>query len=121
MKVLVCGGRKFTSRAAVFAALDFFRNNRGMDHMVCGGCRGADKLAIMWAQERAIPYTVYPAEWSQTWYAWKIASLRRNQKMLDAEKPDVVYAFPGGRGTNDMKTRARGAGVEIVEWSKLNG
>lgn len=30
-------------------------------------------------------------------------------------KPDLVVAFPGGRGTADMVQRARAAGVEVLE------
>jgi hypothetical protein len=35
--------------------------------------------------------------------------------MLDEGKPDLVIAFPGGRGTADMVKKARRAGVEVVE------
>lgn len=37
----------------------------------------------------------------------------RNQHMLDIGKPDVVLAFPGGRGTEDMIRRAEKAGVPV--------
>jgi len=39
----------------------------------------------------------------------------RNQEMLDQGRPNMVVAFPGGRGTADMVRRARGAGVEVIE------
>jgi len=29
--------------------------------------------------------------------------------------PDIVVAFPGGRGTSDMRIRAKVAGVRLVE------
>jgi UDP-N-acetylmuramoylalanine-D-glutamate ligase len=35
--------------------------------------------------------------------------------MLDVGKPDLVVAFPGGRGTADMVRRAKEAGVEVIE------
>jgi hypothetical protein len=35
--------------------------------------------------------------------------------MLDDGKPELVVAFPGGRGTADMMRRAREAGVEVIE------
>jgi hypothetical protein len=35
--------------------------------------------------------------------------------MLDEFRPDVVLAFPGGRGTADMVHRAIAAGVRVVE------
>jgi len=33
--------------------------------------------------------------------------------------PDLVLAFPGGRGTADMVSRARKAGVRVVEIATL--
>ena len=35
--------------------------------------------------------------------------------MLDDGKPDMVVAFPGGRGTEDMMRRARNAGIRVIE------
>ena len=33
--------------------------------------------------------------------------------MIDRGKPDLVIAFPGGRGTEDMVTRAERAGIPV--------
>jgi len=33
--------------------------------------------------------------------------------MIDEGKPDLVLAFPGGRGTDDMVRRAEKAGIEV--------
>jgi hypothetical protein len=41
--------------------------------------------------------------------------------MLDEGTPDMVVAFPGGRGTADMKMRARLAGVEVIEAAAQTG
>ena len=38
----------------------------------------------------------------------------RNQRMLDEGKPDLVVAFPGGKGTNGMIDLARNAGVRVI-------
>ena len=37
----------------------------------------------------------------------------RNQEMLDKGKPDLVIAFPGGKGTADMVGRALRTGVFV--------
>jgi hypothetical protein len=34
--------------------------------------------------------------------------------MLDEGKPDLVVAFPGGRGTADMVSVARAKGIEVI-------
>jgi hypothetical protein len=41
--------------------------------------------------------------------------------MLDEGRPDVVVAFPGGRGTADMMMRAGSAGVEVIEAASQTG
>jgi hypothetical protein len=38
----------------------------------------------------------------------------RNQRMLVEGKPDLVVAFPGGKGTAGMVTLARNAGVDVI-------
>lgn len=43
------------------------------------------------------------------------AGPKRNQRMLDKGKPDLVLAFPGGDGTADMVRKAKSAGVPIIE------
>ena len=43
------------------------------------------------------------------------AGPRRNARMLAEGKPDLVVAFPGGRGTADMVSKARAAKVEVME------
>ena len=39
----------------------------------------------------------------------------RNQEMIDEGQPGFVIAFPGGRGTADMKRRAKKAGLPVRE------
>jgi UDP-N-acetylmuramoylalanine-D-glutamate ligase len=39
----------------------------------------------------------------------------RNRRTLDEGKPDLVVAFPGGRGTAHMVSQARAAGVRVIE------
>lgn len=39
----------------------------------------------------------------------------RNRRMIEEGKPDLVVAFPGGRGTANMVNQARAAGIEVRE------
>lgn len=50
---------------------------------------------------------VFPAHWEQEGRA---AGPRRNNRTLG---PDLVVAFPGGKGTADMVARARAKGVRV--------
>ncbi len=110
MRVIVCGGRNYYDRSAVFDALDRLNTKCGIDFLIQGAANGADYLAWQWANERGIPCGSYPAQWDEH---GKRAGVIRNQKMIDQGKPDGVVAFPGGRGTADMVQRAEAAGLKV--------
>ena len=53
----------------------------------------------------------YVADWATH---GKKAGPLRNQRMIDEGHPDLVIAFPGGKGTDDMTRRALAAGVATI-------
>lgn len=106
MIVLVCGGRDYENERAIHRILDFVSPTM----IVCGGAQGADNIAYRYALERNIPADVFHARWRI--YGKKAGPIR-NQKMLDEAKPDLVIAFPGGRGTNHMVKIARRDGYTV--------
>lgn len=108
MRVLVCGGREYSDRNRVRKELMKLKPTR----VIHGNARGADLLADAWARSVGVPADAYQAEWSKH---GKFAGPLRNQRMLDEGRPDVVLAFPGGRGTADMVRRARAAGIKVIE------
>jgi YspA, cpYpsA-related SLOG family len=110
MKVLVTGGRSFSNRSLLFAILDGLHDGHAFTTLIHGGASGADRLAGDWAASRGIPVEFHPADWQRYGRA---AGPIRNQQML-AEKPDMVVAFPGGRGTVDMVRRVRHAEIALV-------
>lgn len=110
--VLVCGGRDYDDEYTLYLALDALHRDPGITEIIQGGARGADALAKAYAKERCILSTTFYANWDAH---DKGAGPIRNQKMLDAGKPDFVLAFPGGKGTADMIARARKAGVEVYK------
>lgn len=108
--VIVCGGRHYGDRAAVFDIL----NKIEPMVVVHGGASGADTLAAEWCETVDYSKSVsYPADWSRYGRA---AGPLRNQRMLDENyaRLDLVVAFPGGRGTADMVRRARESRVPIL-------
>jgi predicted Rossmann-fold nucleotide-binding protein len=111
MRVLVCGGRDYDDRDALYAALDSLHAEHGFMVVIAGGARGADTLAAEWAGDRGIPTQVYMAEWERL---GRKAGPIRNQRMLDEGRPDLVVAFPGGTGTAGMMGIARKAGIEVI-------
>lgn len=77
-----------------------------------GGAKGVDRAAGDWATNNYALLKVYPADWNT--YG-KAAGYIRNQRMLDEGEPDLVVAFPGGKGTDMMIKLALRAGVEVLK------
>jgi hypothetical protein len=112
MKVLVCGGRDYNDVDRMHRFLDGLHNQFVFEEVITGGAMGADWHAWHWAKEMNIPRRVFGADWKK--YG-KTAGPIRNQRMLDEGKPDLVIAFPGGKGTEDMLRRTKQAGISYVE------
>jgi hypothetical protein len=109
VRILVCGGRDYDSYDTIARVLDEYGDDTVIIH---GAARGADALADQYATVRRWPAVRFPANWTQL---GRGAGSERNARMLRDGKPDLVIAFPGGRGTADMVTRARRAGVPVLE------
>src|SRR3954454_19716065 len=110
-RVLVCGGKDFYDRDGLYAALDGLHADHRFTVVIAGGSRGADTMAYDWAVWRGIRTKVYKAQWERYGAA---AGPLRNQRMLDDGHPDLVMAFPGGKGTAGMIALARQAGVKVI-------
>lgn len=108
MRVLVCGGRDYNDQLKVTSIL----NTLGVTSLIHGNAAGADELVDRWAKANHIKVTPFPADWGTF---GKSAGPIRNQQMLEEGKPDIVVAFPGGKGTADMVRRAKRAGIEVIE------
>lgn len=118
LRVLVCGGRDYTDTDHVHNTLCEIDATRGP--IVCvihGAATGADNEGMIWAQMmaeagRKITHAPFVPEWQR--YG-KRAGPMRNERMLVEGKPNLVLAFPGGRGTADMIRRARDFQIEVIE------
>lgn len=113
MRVLVCGGRNYRDRERVDTVLyKLLVKSEGIDAIIEGGAHGADRYARDFARAYSIHCETFEADWESH---GSFAGPSRNKRMLDEGKPDLVIAFPGGRGTADMVRKARKAGVQVVE------
>lgn len=120
MRVLVCGGRNYGNQTTVWKTLTGIACDcRTPIVVINGGAKGADLLAREWVRDQmrraprlAENCLTFPARWLE--YGPKAGPIR-NQQMIDEGKPDLVIAFPGGRGTADMVRRAKVAGIPVRE------
>ncbi len=126
MKILVCGGRGYgaldrlvvraaqeadTQRAKrermhLFAVLTAVHRAVRIDEIVHGAARGADYLAGRWARSNDVTETAFPVDHVKDG-PWPSAGAFRNMRMYRESRPDLVLAFPGGRGTGHMVKHAR--------------
>lgn len=111
MIVAVTGGRGYADKAAVWRELDALAPHL----LLVGDCpTGADRYALEWAEclnpDHGCLPQIFCADWAKH---GKAAGPIRNREML-AAKPDMLLAFPGGRGTADCVRQARQLGVAVV-------
>lgn len=124
--VLVCGGRtygcetdddnQFTPKALaqrqkLGEVLTELHDRNCFTHLIEGGAHGADALASQWATLRGIQTVTCRAGWDLLGNA---AGYIRNKRMAELE-PDLVVAFPGGRGTANMVQLAKERGIPVHE------
>lgn len=117
-KILVCGGREFDDWAVLCGWLDQAQEHYGHVEIIEGEAKGADFLARVWAKYRGVPCHRFPVDWTKHKRA---AGPIRNQQMLDEGQPDVVMAFPGDTGTEDMISKVLDAGVQVFRFDKAPG
>jgi hypothetical protein len=125
--VIVCGGRFYgemrdganrlrqsweRDRRLIFAALDRAVSVFGIEYIVQGGARGADRFAREWAKAREFPCGTFYAQWDVFGLA---AGPKRNAEMIARAEGAYVIAFPGNAGTADCVQKAKAAGKSVYE------
>ena len=109
MRVIVCGGRSFNSKAAAFCYLDSIHKLEPIATIIHGGARGADEIAFQWARDRGVNEVVYHADWAK--HGRKAGPIRNNE--MANSGADLCIAFSGGRGTEHMINMATSKGIEV--------
>ena len=115
MIVLVCGGVDFARSDVVDEVLSKLPFKITL--LVHGAARGADMLAALWAMDSGVEHDPNPPDWLK--YK-EDARFIRNSEMLVKHDIGLVIAFPGGKGTADMKKKAGEKSIEVLT-VKVNG
>lgn len=111
MTVLVCGGRTYADWPRLDQVLTDLHRTAPITRVLSGAASGADALAERWARQHQVVVSRFLPDWRRLGRA---AGPRRNRRMLDEGKPDLVVAFPGGKGTADLVRQAHAAGIRVV-------
>lgn len=92
--------------------LDQLHEKHKITTIIHGNARGADTLSGLWAKKNKINAQIFPAQWSKYGRA---AGPIRNQHMLSESQPDLVVAFPGGKGTQNMVQISKKNGTRVID------
>ncbi len=112
LRVLVCGGRMYADRERIFQVLGDLHRERGIEVILHGAASGADLLSVVWADKNGLRAIAFPADWARD---RKLASQKRNQKIISDGQPNLLVAFPGGKGTAEMIRLAKAQGIHVVD------
>lgn len=114
MKVIVSGGRYFSEVSLLWLTLDAIHSDRsisvlieGASDDVTGPYVGADYWGRQWALSRYVAPVSVHADWKKF---GRVAGPMRNAQMSKHD-PELVIAFPGGKGTDDMVRKAKSANI----------
>lgn len=107
MRLVTTGGRDYYDRYIVWGILDKLR-----PVAVAVGCAsGADECVREYCKLREVAYRVFRAQWD---VHGRGAGPMRNREMLVEFEPDLVLAFPGGRGTTNCVEQAKSLGIIVL-------
>lgn len=121
-RAIVCGGRDYNDVSFIWSVLDEIdqMDGSGAIRLVIDGASdmnrtlsymGANYWAHQWALARGRDTIRVPARWD---IHGRAAGPIRNADMLANHNANLVIAFPGGRGTDDMIKRAERASIKVI-------
>ena len=115
MRIIVCGGREYKNREHVFEILDTLLPIKDQITILQGEAIGADELAREWCEFNKVKCIPFPADWNKYHRPGRKnpAGPIRNREMFNSGC-DLVIAFPGGTGTNDMCSYAESKGCTVI-------
>src|SRR3569832_2373430 len=112
MKVLVCGGRRYTDQTFAFAVLDRVHVKRPITLIIEGGATGADRFAREWAIARGVRYQTFEANWQR--YGNRAGPVR-NHTMLHESKPNNKEANTNKTNTTHKNRIAKVASTRVLD------
>ena len=103
-KVIVAGGRDFSDYDLLCTTLHHLLSKRSDVEIVSGMARGADSLALRYAEENHIRVKKFPANWDRDGNS---AGYKRNIQMAGYADACVCFWDGMSKGTADMIRMAR--------------
>jgi hypothetical protein len=110
LKVIVAGGRDFQDFDLLTKKLDILFSKRADVVIISGMAKGADSLAVKYAEENKLRVSEFPAQWQKHGNA---SGFRRNIEM--ARFADACVCFWNGKspGTKHMIDTAKRMNLKL--------
>ena len=102
----------YADRERIFQVLSDLHRARGIEVILHGAASGVDLLSVVWADKNGLRAVPFPADWARD---GKLASQKRNRKIISQGRPHLLLAFPGGKGTAEVIRFAKAEGVQVVD------
>lgn len=81
MKLVVAGSRGITDKRYVWGHLYRYKSIWSIDEIICGGAKGVDQLAILWAKDEKLKTKICYPKYSKFPLNPRVAPLKRNEDM----------------------------------------
>lgn len=114
-RIAFAGGVDCNNHQRIWDALDkVHAKHPDMVLLHGGGCKGAERIASCWADNRKVPQVAFKPDWSRHKNA---APFKRNDVMLET-LPIGVIAFPGSGIVENLADKARKMGIPVWRFTQ---
>lgn len=113
VKVIIAGGRDYENYNELECVADHMLEKLMNTHdiaIISGGARGADAMAMRYANHRGFELIVMPADWDTH---GKSAGYKRNTQMAEAATHLIAFWDGKSRGTANMIQVATKLGLKL--------
>lgn len=113
VKLIIAGGRDYDNYNELERVTDYMLSNLITTHkivIVSGGARGADSLAVQYAQIRGYELITMPADWT---LHGKSAGYIRNAQMAEVATHLLAFWDGKSRGTKHMIDIAHNMKIKV--------
>jgi hypothetical protein len=114
-KIAFTGGLDFNDHHAIWTALDKVSAKHPDMVLLHGGSpKGAERIAVCWANNRKVPQIAFKPDWTRH---GKAAPFKRNDQLLDVV-PIGVLVFPGSGISANLADKAKKLGIPVWAFGK---
>jgi len=97
-KIAIIGSRSFKNRKLLDKIMQEYKDRYNIIKIISGGAKGADTLAVQWANKNKIQTTIFYPDFKKRKRAYHF----RNRQIV--QEADIIVAFWDGKSTGTKYT-----------------